>query len=188
MEIELNNEEKKEIKSLEGSLFNEINKDKTKLSNRVNAYDLIKYVCLWKKILKNQINIPTFIPNMGDEQQQVIGFKQLEQVGQESFDRTTPLGLLKLQIYQFCTINSSLINEDQMNSILSNIDNYEIFIDKIEYKNPIYLSLGYICIKKEKQIDNIIFNQSPSPLSEQEEEIIDEFGDYDPDYDSDLTD
>ena len=49
MEIELNDNEKKEIKDLQGSIYVEINKDKKNDTNKVNVYDLIKYVCYWKK-------------------------------------------------------------------------------------------------------------------------------------------
>jgi hypothetical protein len=191
MEIELNNSEKTEIRELGGSVYTEINKDKKKSTNKVNVYDLIKYVCYWKKILQNEINdMPRIAPNI-DDQEYVVGYKQLEQIGQESFDRTTPLGLLKLQIFQFCTYNNNLISEDQLSTILNNVDTYETFIDKIEYKNPIYLSLGFICIKKDTQIPTTLYPINPidSIVEEEEEEEGDIWEEGDEgDYDSDIDD
>jgi hypothetical protein len=137
--MSLTTEEIKNIKKMKGKTYN--------IETRNIDYslrDIIKYVMYWKYIIENfKDEIRGGGTSFG-----VVGFSQLKHVSQEGIDDKSPKGILKLQSYLFMSNND--FTKDQQGIVGSYIETYYSFMNFVEYKNPIYLSIAVLCLDKSK--------------------------------------
>ena len=97
----------------------------------------------------------------------VVSYSQLGQISSEELDDKSPKGVLKLQSYMF--LNDNNFSKDDINVVKSYIENYYSFMNFLEYKNPIYLSVAVLCLTKEarhtrekKPLFEPVFTTEPS--------------------------
>lgn len=184
--------------SLSKELITEIKKYNKRFNNKdqtenYNLREIAKYVVYCEEIIKlnkNKVGLTNiqFKPPEDDTSQFVIGYGQLDQVsfGLE-LDPTNVIDSFKLSTIDFLKNNN--FTESKINLVVKFIDDYSIFMEPIEFKSPIYLSIAYLCItnvKKEdrpKQVlDPFMENRKYSEVEYNEEE--DDYGveDEDEDY------
>ena len=183
--------------SLSEEIKLEIGKYKLKsfiYKDKKQNYDLreiIKYVVYCQEIIKNNkskigISGGSFLTEQ--ETKTEIGYGQLEHVSFGiSLDPKVPLDSFILSVFEFFESNKFL--ENDMNLVKKFIDDYYIFMEPIEYKSPIYLSIAYLCIsniKKEVKTkptqfvaDELIQGDIIGGYSGEEDEGSESEGEYD---------
>ena len=143
-------------------------KDKT---DTYNIREIIKYVIYCRDILslyKDKVGLTGISFVQPDQQETAIGYGQLEQVSfGTSFDPKMPLDSFILGVIEF--MDSNNFSEDKINIVKKFIDDYNIFMQPIEFKSPIYLSIGYLCVQNTTKI-------KPSDTEFREIDMMDEFG------------
>jgi hypothetical protein len=145
--MNLSEELKREIRKYEGKSY--MIRDK---KERYNIKEIVKYVMYCDNIIirnKNKVGI-TGGSIMMDENIQ-MGYGQLEQVSfGMSLDPKVPLDSFILNVIEFMDMNQ--FGEEKINMVKKFIDDYNIFMTPMEYKSPIYLAIGYLCVISVKPI------------------------------------
>jgi hypothetical protein len=153
----------------------------------LNLRDILKYVIYWKYLIDNYKSEARVVgSSIG-----VVSYKQLEQLSEDELDDKSPKGILKLQSYMF--MNDNKFSKDQIGIVKSYIENYSSFMNFLEYKNPVYLSVALLCIskditKKEVEEDVALASFIPEDIVEDElryesdDEII-QYSDFEDDDD-----
>ena len=72
-------------------------------------------------------------------------------------------------------------SENKTNLVIKFIDDYSIFIEPIEYKSPIYITIAYLCITNLKKEINIP-QQQIDPFMEDRQYSADEYSDADDEF------
>jgi hypothetical protein len=125
----------------------------------LNLRDILKYVIYWKNLINNyKGEIRVYSSSVG-----VVSYKQLEQISDEELDDKSPKGILKLQSYMF--MNDNNFSKDEIGLVKSYIENYSSFINYLEYKNAIYLSVALLCIGKDIQEGEEIRDEEAAMIS-----------------------
>tara|TARA_Y100001980_G_C14554432_1_gene341118 strand:+ start:555 stop:1130 length:576 start_codon:yes stop_codon:yes gene_type:complete len=157
---------KEEIKSIKK--YKDVNYYTTE--NRkitLNLRDILRYVIYWKDLISNyKGEVRLSGSSVG-----IVSYKQLEQLSDEELDDKSPKGILKLQSYMF--MNDNKFSKDQIALVKSYIENYASFINFLEYKNPICISIAILCIskdvtKEEVEEDTTITSFIPEDIVEDE--------------------
>lgn len=142
--MSLNSNEMKNIKVYKGQSYN--------LDTRTVEYslrDIIKYVIYWKYLIDNYSSeIRITGTSIG-----VMSYTQMSHVSREEADDKSPKGILKLQSYLFMKDNN--FSEDQQVIVNSYLENYYSFMNFLEYKNPIYLSVALLCIDIKREAEPV---------------------------------
>ena len=108
----------------------------------LNLRDVLKYVLYWKYLIgKYKSEIRVAGASIG-----VVSYKQLEQLSSDDMDDKSPKGILKLQSYMF--MNDNNFASDDISLVKSYLESYSTFMNFLEYKNPIYLSVALLCLSK----------------------------------------
>lgn len=194
--MNLSEELRREILKYEGKSYNIRDK-----KEKYNVKEITKYVMYCDDIIihnKNKVGI-TGGTLMMDENTQ-IGYGQLEQVSfGMSLDPKVPLDSFILNVIEFMDTNQ--FGEDKINMVKKFIDDYNIFMEPIEFKSPIYLAIGYLCVTSVKpitrsdnelligvnepgQFDELI-EYSDDERNEDEGEDDDDYGDYEDEFGED---
>jgi hypothetical protein len=122
-------------------------------SDKYNIREIIKYAIYCKDIIginKEKVGI-TGISFIQPEQQMEIGYGQLEQVSfGMTLDPKMPLDSFILSVIEF--MNNNNFSEDKINLVKKFIDDYNIFMQPIEYKSPVYLTIAYLCLQNTSEI------------------------------------
>ena len=135
--MSITKQEIKNIQSYKGKSYS--------IDTRTLEYSLrniTRYVLYWKYLIDNykgEIRV-------GGSSIGQAGFAQLKHVSQEGVDDKSPKGILKLQSYLFLENNN--FSNDQKIFVNSYIESYYSFMNYLEYKNPIYLSIAILCLDK----------------------------------------
>ena len=154
--MSLSKDEIKSIKWYKGKKYN--------LDLRTADYslrDIIKYVMYWKYLIDNyKGEIRSGGTSIG-----VVSYAQLTHMSREDLDDKSPKSILKLQSYMFMKDND--FSDDQRVLVDSYIEKYYSFMNFLEYKNPIYLSVALLCI--DTKIEVVPEKEDEPPLYLQEE-------------------
>tara|TARA_Y100000591_G_scaffold128901_1_gene110384 strand:+ start:4975 stop:5568 length:594 start_codon:yes stop_codon:yes gene_type:complete len=160
--------------SLSEELKQQIVKYKNKeytIRGKKEVYDLkeiLKYSIYCKSIIDNyrsKVGMTgiSFVPP--EENKMEIGYGQLEQVSfGMGLDPKMPLDSFILSTIEF--LDSNNFNDKDLETVKKFIDDYNIFMEPIEYKSPVYLSIGYLCVINSQTI-----------ITKPVVDIVDEFGD-----------
>lgn len=194
--MNLSEELKREIRKYDGKSY--MNRDK---KDKYNLIEIVKYVMYCDNIIirnKSKVGITGGSLMMNEDTQ--IGYGQLEQVSFGTMlDPKVPLDSFILNVIEFMDTNQ--FGENKLNMVKKFIEDYNIFMEPIEFKSPIYLAIGYLCVTSVKPItrsDNELLigvkgvgefdeliEYSDDERNEDEGEGDDDYGDYEDEFGED---
>ena len=135
-----------EIKKYENKPY--IVRDKTE---NYKLVEIIKYVIYCNKIIdkyKTKVGMTSLSFIQPDEPRFEVSYGQLEQISFiESLDPKNTIDAFKLSVFEFLNTNNMV---DKVDLVFKFISDYDVYLEPIEYKSPLYLTIAYLCITNVK--------------------------------------
>ena len=146
-----------------------------------NLREIYKYVIYCNDIINNnrdKVGL-TEVQFIQPTQELEVGYGQLEHISfGMSLDPKMPLDSFILNVIDFMETNN--FKEDKILLVKKFIDDYNIFMQPIEYKSPIYLTIAYLCIMNTTKQDVMAIQEEGIYY---DEEIVDRGEESDEDLD-----
>ena len=135
-----------EIKTYENKSY--IVRDK---NEKYELVEIVKYVIYCNNIIdkyKTKVGMTSVSFVQPDEPRFEVSYAQLEQISFiESLDPKNTIDAFKLSVFEFLNTNNMV---DKVDLVFKFISEYDVYIEPIEYKSPVYLTIAYLCIKNVK--------------------------------------
>ena len=113
--------------------------------------EIVKYVIYCNKIIekfKTKIGMTNISFIKPDEQKFEVSYQQLDQISFiDSLDPKNSIDSFKLSVFEFLNTNNML---DKVDLVFKFISSYDVYLEPIEYKSPVYLTIAYLCITNVK--------------------------------------
>ena len=118
--------------------------------------EIVKYVIYCNKLIdkyKTKVGMSNISFIQPDEQRFEVSYAQLEQISFiDSLDPKNTIDSFKLSVFDFLKTNDMI---DKVDLVFKFISEYDVYIEPIEYKSPVYLTIAYLCIKNVKPTTDV---------------------------------
>ena len=125
-------------------------------NERYKLVEIVKYVIYCNKLIdkyKTKVGMSNISFIQPDEQRFEVSYAQLEQISFiDSLDPKNTIDSFKLSVFDFLKTNDMI---DKVDLVFKFISEYDVYIEPIEYKSPVYLTIAYLCIKNVKPTTDV---------------------------------
>mgnify|MGYP001173327542 CR=1 FL=1 len=120
-------------------------------NERYKLVEIVKYVIYCNNIIdkyKSKVGMTSISFVQPDEPRFEVSYAQLEQISFiDSLDPKNTIDSFKLSIFEFLNTNDMV---DKVDLVFKFIDSYDVYLEPIEFKSPVYLTIAYLCIANVK--------------------------------------